>query len=300
MISLCMIVRDEKKLALKAINSLRDFVGEKIVVDTGSTDGTQDALTKIGCKVFDFPWCDDYSAARNFSLSKATGDWILIVDADEKMDLWGLQEMKRRIDSNPEKNMGFVITQRHYVLNAYLTNYYRCDGKYPAQEIGYPGYYASKVCRIFPNDKDLKFEGRIHEIVEPSMERKKFKIQETDIVVHHYGNVEHLRTNKKKAETYIRMLKIKSNETPDWKVFYDIGLESMTPDVNNPVEAEIYFTKSIQVQETEAAYVNRALMYVRINKLELALKDFKRALEIFPQSDISRKWITDLTNSGIK
>ena len=297
-ISLCMIVRNDKQGALKAIKNVDKFVDEKIIVDTGSTDGTQEALTKAGCKVYDFEWCDDFSKPRNLALEKASCDWILVIDSDEKYDLKSLAEIKRL--SGGPKNTGYIFTQRHYVLNQYLTNYNKCDGSYPLEEIGYPGYYFSCVCRLFPRHKDIYFTGRIHELVEPQMEKLGFKILEASPVIHHYGNVEHIRKRLKKAETYIRLLKKKSEEMPDWKVFYDIGLEYLTADINNPEEAEKYFTKSIEVQETEAAYSNRGLLYVKINRFDLAKQDFLNAQRVFPESSVAKTWLAELAKNGVK
>jgi glycosyltransferase involved in cell wall biosynthesis len=59
------------------------MVDEMIIVDTGSTDTTRDIAEVFGAKVFDFEWNDDFAAARNHSLEKASGDWILVMDADE-------------------------------------------------------------------------------------------------------------------------------------------------------------------------------------------------------------------------
>ena len=76
-LSLCMIVKNEERTIARALESIKALASELIVVDTGSTDGTKIIAAALGAKVFDFPWTDDFSSARNVSLSKATGDWIL-------------------------------------------------------------------------------------------------------------------------------------------------------------------------------------------------------------------------------
>ena len=78
-----MIVKDEENDLVKCLRSVKPVVDEMIVVDTGSTDRTKDIATALGAKVFEFPWENDFSAARNFSISQAKGDWILALDADE-------------------------------------------------------------------------------------------------------------------------------------------------------------------------------------------------------------------------
>src|SRR5207244_8503320 len=82
-LSLCMIVRDAERSLAAALDSARPFVDEIIVIDTGSTDGTRKIAEDRGARVFDFVWRDDFSAARNYSLEQATGDWIFWMDADD-------------------------------------------------------------------------------------------------------------------------------------------------------------------------------------------------------------------------
>src|ERR1700689_1316256 len=85
-VSLCVIARNEAANLPGCLGPLVPFVTETIVVDTGSTDATSSIAESFGARVFDFPWCDDFAAARNESLRRATGDWILWMDADDRLD----------------------------------------------------------------------------------------------------------------------------------------------------------------------------------------------------------------------
>lgn len=76
-------MKNEAARLSRSIASLSGAVDDIVVVDSGSTDDTIKIAEEYGAQVFQFSWCDDFSAARNFSLLKATGDWILVVDADE-------------------------------------------------------------------------------------------------------------------------------------------------------------------------------------------------------------------------
>lgn len=82
-ISLCMIVKNEEKVLSRCLESVKDAVDEIIIVDTGSTDKTKRIALDYTEKVYDFEWIDDFSAARNYSFSKATMDYILWLDADD-------------------------------------------------------------------------------------------------------------------------------------------------------------------------------------------------------------------------
>lgn len=85
-ISLCMIVKNEELVLERCLDSLKDLMDEIIIVDTGSTDNTKQIADKYTDKVYDFKWIDDFSAARNYSFSKATMDYIYVADADEILD----------------------------------------------------------------------------------------------------------------------------------------------------------------------------------------------------------------------
>ncbi len=84
-LSVCMIVRDEEEILPRCLKSVQDVADELIVVDTGSKDNTISIAKDFGAKVFHFKWCDDFAAARNEYLKHATGDWILVIDADEEL-----------------------------------------------------------------------------------------------------------------------------------------------------------------------------------------------------------------------
>lgn len=84
-ISACMIVKNEEDCLERCLISIRPLVDEIVLVDTGSTDKTKEIAEKYGCKIFDHPWENSFSIARNQAFSHATSDWCLIVDADEEI-----------------------------------------------------------------------------------------------------------------------------------------------------------------------------------------------------------------------
>ncbi|WAH35433.1 glycosyltransferase family 2 protein [Alicyclobacillus dauci] len=84
-VSAALIVRDEEQCLKEILMALRHAVDEIVVVDTGSVDNTACIAKQSGAKVYSFDWCDDFSEARNFALSKVTSNWVLCVDADERL-----------------------------------------------------------------------------------------------------------------------------------------------------------------------------------------------------------------------
>lgn len=82
-ISVCMIVKNEEMILARCLNSLKEISDEIIIIDTGSTDRTKDVAKNYTDKIYDFEWINDFAAARNYSFSKATKDYIYVADADE-------------------------------------------------------------------------------------------------------------------------------------------------------------------------------------------------------------------------
>ena len=84
-VSLCMIVRDEQQNLAECLAPVADLFDEIVIVDTGSVDETKEIARRFTPHVYDFEWCDDFSAARNESLRHATGDWVFWLDADDRV-----------------------------------------------------------------------------------------------------------------------------------------------------------------------------------------------------------------------
>lgn len=98
-ISCCMIVKNEENILARCLDSIKDLMDEIVIVDTGSVDRTKEIAARYTDKIYDFEWIDDFAAARNFSFSKATKEYIYSADADEVVDeenrrkFWDLKEV---------------------------------------------------------------------------------------------------------------------------------------------------------------------------------------------------------------
>lgn len=126
-ISLCMIVKNEEDTLARCIKSVKDIADEIIIVDTGSTDKTREIACGLTDHVYDFEWIDDFSAARNFSYSKATKEYILILDADDvvlKDDRKKFKKLKKTLD--PSVDMVMMKYNVGYDSDGNVTlSYYR-------------------------------------------------------------------------------------------------------------------------------------------------------------------------------
>lgn len=92
-VSLCMIVKNEEDVLERCLKSAAGLADEIIIVDTGSTDRTKEIAGKYADQVLDFAWCDDFSAARNFSLRAASNNWIFMLDCDEYIKTMDVEEL---------------------------------------------------------------------------------------------------------------------------------------------------------------------------------------------------------------
>lgn len=160
-LSLCMIVKNEEKVLSRCLESIEKAADEIIIVDTGSTDRTKEIAEKFTDKIFDFQWVDDFSAARNFSFSKASKDYIMWLDADDVMTNDNLSKL---IDL---KN---YLSNTDVVMMKYNTAY---------DEKGKPtfSYYRERIIR---RTAPHQWKGRVHEAIECSG-----KILYSDIAVNH-------------------------------------------------------------------------------------------------------------------
>lgn len=111
-----MIVKDEEDTIARCLDSIQEVVDEIVIVDTGSSDHTKEIVKKYTNKVFDFEWIDDFAAARNFSFSKATKDYILWLDAD---DVLPKEEKEKFLDlkKSLSKNIDVVLMLYHITFD---------------------------------------------------------------------------------------------------------------------------------------------------------------------------------------
>ena len=194
-VSLCMIVKNEEKQLARGLHSVKPVVDEIVIVDTGSTDRTKEIGVAFGAHVVDFPWGDDFSKARNYSLSQASCDWILVMDADEILSARDHGDFRKLINSVQTGPAAFCVRTRNYTRHANAVGWQPNTGEYPEEEG--PGWIPSDKVRLFTNDARIRFSHAVHELVEPALRNLKISVSTCGIPVHHYGKLQEGKTHEK-------------------------------------------------------------------------------------------------------
>lgn len=150
-VSVCMIAKNEEKNIEKCLQRLHKHPLEIIVVDTGSTDRTRQLAEKYADRVLDFPWCNDFAKARNFAISQAANDWVLMIDCDEFVEKFDFRETQRLMSEFPnaigqlyrdnicydkDKN---ILHSYDYVERLFNRNYYKYEGSIHEQVVSIDG-----------------------------------------------------------------------------------------------------------------------------------------------------------------
>lgn len=293
-----MIVKNEEQNLKKSISKVKPIVDEIIIVDTGSTDNTKIIASKFTDKIYDFKWSNDFSAARNFSISKAINDWVLILDADEFVESFDKQSILDFIsDKDNMKNVARV--KRINII----------------EDASGTKKGAERISRLF-NKKYFRYEGTIHEQVTP-IEKEAYKTISVDIIINHIGytNEELNRTNKLDRNIDLLKKAVEDNsEDPylyyqlgksyymlkDYEMSYKYFEKALSFSVDYRLEyvedlIETYgyslinsgkFSEAMRIEEYREYYKNNAdydflmgIIYMNNAKFDLAVESFLKCTE---------------------
>jgi tetratricopeptide (TPR) repeat protein len=227
-LSLAMIVRNEAAHLGHCLDSVRGLVDEMVVVDTGSSDDTVAIARARGAAVSVFPWIGDFSAARNASLAQVTGDWVLVLDADEALDPVDFPLIRQALAQ--ERVSGFQLLIRNYLPDG---NRLAMDAPAKANPGGYTEGAAFAHCgdsrnlRLFRRLPGMAFQGRLHELMEPYFQEHGLAIATLDAVIHHYGQTLAARVEDKKPR-YLALAQQDVAERPGvLEAHYNLVMQAM-------------------------------------------------------------------------
>jgi len=184
-LSLIMIVRNEEKFLEDCLISVKNLVDEIIVIDTGSSDRTVEIAEKYKATIYSFQWINDFAAARNFSLSKATGKWVLYLDADERLDSGSAKEISKIVKT--DKKAGYFCTVKSLDSTNNRDN-------------------SMRYVRLFRNIEGIGFTGKVHEQISHSLKAKGAELLNSDILINHLGYDVSEEEKKKKASRNLDLL----------------------------------------------------------------------------------------------
>lgn len=264
-----MIVKDEEQWLPQCLDSVQAAVDEIIIVDTGSSDRSVAIAKSYGAMVVHLAWSDDFAAARNAGLARASGDWILFLDADEALD----QAAQEQIRS--------------------WTAVSGCDGLFlnihNYTGSGEQGATVNPVLRLFRNAPEHRFEGRIHEQIAAAICRRnpEAAFHLTDMIIHHYGYQTAVVEHKDKVNRNLRLLEQAVKEEPEQPFHhYNLGVEYLR--VGEAEQAlKTFGVAKAGIDPTITSYAHLLCKYEircleHLNRWQEALEHIDAALELFP------------------
>lgn len=257
-LTLAMIVKDEGERLAECLSSAGPIVDEIVVVDTGSTDNTIEVAQRFEAKTFSYEWSDDFSAARNESLRHATGDWVIVLDADEIIAPENLPRIREFVDRDEFDAVQFVLA--NYTDECQSMWWTPADeSSAPARE--YSGYIPVPLVRMWRNKAEYRFRGCVHETVVESIREAGGRIAETDIVIHHYG---------------------KDSKVPEKSRFYlNLGMRNVA---ERPNDSKAHYDLAVQLKE--------------LDRLDEAESHYRQTLSLDPDSSLAQSGLVEVLARG--
>lgn len=273
LLSLCMIARNSARILAACLESVRAWVDEIIIVDTGSEDDTIKIAESFGARIGRFSWCDDFAAARNESLKLARGRWIFWIDSDDTMDSANGQKLRALVQRrHAAQIMGFIL-QVHCPTPPQAGSYYATTT-------------AVDHVKVFRGGLGLQFSGRIHEQVLPAIRRLGGDVAWTDIYVTHSGPDLTPEGRARKHQRDLRILDLELHENPDDTfALFNMGMTLL--DAERPAEALNYLCRSLQRASSGESHLGKlyALIvqaYTQLHRRPAALWTCEQGLRVCP------------------
>lgn len=259
-ISICMIMKNEEKNLDKCLASISCEAFELILVDTGSTDKTIEIAQKYVSKVYYFDWCNDFASARNYSLSLASNDWVLVLDCDEFITSISVDSLLSFMQKYPS-SIGLLTRENHYIMN------------------DTDSVYTDQVERFF-NRTIYHYEGAVHEqlVPFPSLISSGFvpNCKKIDLLCEHTGYLGSTEELIAKATRDAKILKEMLRNDPDNPyIYFQLGQSyNMIHDDKN---AAYYYGKGLEFDvNPELEYVQ--MMVIGYGYALLHLEHYEEAL----------------------
>lgn len=269
LLSLCMIVKNEQDNLPRCLDSVKDIVDEMIIVDTGSSDSTVDIAKQYGAKVYFFPWNDNFSDARNYSLQHAAGDWILIMDADDELEKSHQQAVLDLVKRN-EADAYFFQTVCYLGDTAGVDALNNLNIRLIKNKMGY--FFSNPIHeQIYSNIKEIN----------PSA-----KILNEPIKVYHYGYLDQKIKEHDKRNRNIRILQKELEQYPGYPfTLFNLGNEYFA--LGNYPKAIEFYEKCYAKFDIAQGYSSKLILklvncYMYSGRNDDALKLIEEGLNYYP------------------
>ncbi len=254
LLTLCLIVKNEQSNIKRCLQSVSGVCEEIIVVDTGSNDRTIEIAQAYTDKIYRHDWNGDFSAARNAALEKATGRWILHLDADEALEPVSAKTVR-----------AFIQDCSHQGVNIIVRNYQ------PDQDM--VKYLDEFQVRLFQNKKKVCYENRIHEQIVPSIKRIGGSLGDSALRIDHFG---YMHKNAQRNERNLRLLNEQLAEHPmDSYTLFKLG-EAYKAE-NDLDKAGAFLARAIRNPTGNLTNEIREIIYLRLAQIELARNNYNEA-----------------------
>jgi Flp pilus assembly protein TadD len=277
-VSLCMIVKDEALHLVRCLRSAKPIVDEIVVVDTGSTDRSSDIARVFGARVYEHPWRHDFSEARNVSIARATGNWILVLDADEALAPQDYESFLKVVAG--ERTSAYTVRTRNYTAEVNTVGWRPNSGDYPQLEAGV-GWFPSEKVRLFPRRPGVVFSGAVHELVEPSLRVAGIPLRTCGLQVHHYGKLKEDRAGRK-TRTYSELERRKLQTADDRSASLREAAVQATR-LGRPAEAIALWRQFLEsYPESAEAYVNLSAAWMQMGRYDEAARSAEAASRAMP------------------
>lgn len=271
LLSMCMIARDNEKTIGAALRSIRRFVDDMVVVDTGSKDATPEIARQLGARVFHFPWCDDFSAARNVSFGYALGEWIFWMDSDDTITEENARKLRELVCRTVDPGiLGYVIAVH-------------CPSSDPSDPDSFTRVTHVKLIRNLPH---LRFTGRIHEQLLPAIQKAGGRVEFTELFVDHSGYDTSPEGQAKKLERDLRILHKELSDQPNHPfVLFNLGMTYT--DMNEFSEATGFLQRCLASSSEKSSHIRKTYAYLvhchqRLGKHAEAWDACQQGLRLFP------------------
>ncbi|HEX9653140.1 MAG TPA: glycosyltransferase [bacterium] len=262
-VSLCMIVKNEEAYLEWCLKSVEDVVDEIVIVDTGSSDRTLEIARRFNAKIHHWRWADDFAAARNASLRHATGEWILHLDADERLLPESKAELLRCL-----KDPG--VTCYSVLIDS------------PAEQL--KKGHISRAHRLFRNLSGIRYSGRIHEQISPSVAKLKRKAEVSNIKFLHLGYAKNAEEMQQKSDRNFKLLKQQITDEPNHAYWRYLMAQNLILSGNNQ-DALVELETALKIGKLPAdiqcsIFNNLAEVHMRLGDYPLAVEFAEKALAI--------------------